>query len=165
MKPTNALSLTLLLVSCARPTQPSTVELAPVLPTPAQSTWDSVVAAVLHRVVVHGLPDFSALRTVVIQNDSGFVSSSSLPRIDSVGFVLLGSAQVQELANRLGRVNVLMVGRPWIGEDTARSGASNRWIRRPDGHSRVVSMSVCAYRLRRLEGAWQVDSTLGCLIT
>ena len=165
MKAISALTLSLLLTACARPTQPNAVALVPVVPTPAQSTWDSVVAAVLYRAVVYGLPDFVARRTVVIQNDSGFMSSSSLPRVDSLGFVILDSAQVQDLANRLGRVNVLMLGKPLIGEDTARSGASNRWIWRRDGQGRMTSMSVCAYRLRRLEGAWQVDSTLGCLIT
>jgi hypothetical protein len=111
-----------------------------------------------------GLPMFSAAKTVIIQNDSGFVSSSSLPRMDSVGFVLLDSTQIRELADHLGDVNVLRVWRPLIGADTALSGASSHWVWGQD-NQRMMAMSACAFRLRRLSGAWQVDSTIGCVIT
>ena len=156
--------LLLVLVTCATP-RPAPVALTPVSPTPARSTADSIVAAVLQWVVVHGLPDFQAARTVVIQDDSGYVSSSSLPRVDSIAFVLLNGSQIQPLADRLGRVNVLSVGRPVVADDTAQSGASNRWVLRRERIGRMASLSACTFRLRRVTAEWQVDSTLGCLIS
>ena len=159
------IALVLAVAACSRPGPQSPPELSPVLATTARNTSDSVVAAVLYRAVVQGLPDFSAGKTVVVQNDSGFVSSSSLPRVDSVHFLLFDSSQVQDLANRIGQVNVLKVWKPVIGVDTARSGASNHYVWRQDSIRRIESFSVCAYRLRRISGAWQIDSTLGCIIT
>ena len=141
------------------------VALTPLLPTPARSTADSVVAAVLKQVVVRGLPDFQAERTVVIQDDSGYLTSSSLPRVDSIVFVLLNSSRIQQLADQLGRVNVLSVGRPVIAGDTAQSGASNEWVLRREPVGRMASISACTFRLRRVATEWQVDSTLGCLIS
>jgi hypothetical protein len=155
----------LALGACTTPLRPTPVALTPVVPTPPQNTRDSVVAAVLHRAVVQGLPDFQAQRTVIIQNDSGVLSSSSLPWGDSVAFVLLDGAQVQNVANQLGHVNVLTVANPVISGDTARSGAGNRWVWRQERMGRMISASGCAFRLRRLAGVWQVDSTLGCLIS
>ena len=101
--------LMLLLAACTTAPHQTPAALVPAFPTPAQTTDDSVVAAVLHKVVVEGLPDWRPRRTVVIQSDSGFVSPSSLPRVDSVGFVLLGAAEIQQLANQLGSVNALSV--------------------------------------------------------
>jgi len=157
--------LMLLLAACTTAPHQTPAALVHVLPTPAQTTDDSVVAAVLHKVVVEGLPDWRPRRTVVIQSDSGFVSPSSLPRVDSVDFVLLRAAEIQQLANQLGSVNALSAGRPAIWGDTARSGASSRWVWRQERVGRSIGMSACTFRLRRLNGAWQVDSTLGCVIT
>jgi hypothetical protein len=155
----------LVLAACSRQPQPAATGTPPLLPTEARSTSDSVVAAVLHTVVVHGLPIFHAgKRTVVIRDDSGFVSSSSLPRIDSVAFTVLDSAGIQDLANRVGQLNVVRIWRPVIGSDTARSGAYNRYVwgqAVPDGQRQMI-ISVCSYRLRRISGVWQLDSILGC---
>ncbi len=137
----------------------------PVHPTPAVSVSDSVVAAVLDLVATRGLPDFRPRRTVFIQKDSGIVSSSSLPLLDSVEFVLLDSAEVQHLANRVGSVNVIRVGRPIIQDDTARTGANSRVVWRQERIGRMISMSACAFRARRSTRQWQIDSTLGCLIS
>jgi hypothetical protein len=157
-------ALLLALAACSQSTRGTSTVFRPVLPTTARSTRDSVVAAVIHEVVVHGLPIFHNERTVVIRNDSGLISSSSLPLGDPVEFVLLDSVGIQDLANRVGEVNVLRLWQPVIGEDTARSGASNGYVwRQADSHMRRYKIfSVCAYRLRRVREAWQVDSSLGC---
>jgi hypothetical protein len=159
------LRVLLVLAACSRQPQPAATGTPPLLPTEAHSTSDSVVAAVLHTVVVHGLPIFHAGRSVVIRDDSGFVSSSSLPRADSVEFTVLDSAGIQELANRVGRVNVLSIWRPVIGKDTARSGAYNRYVWGKTAPDRHQIISVCAYRLRRVGRAWQLDSILQCLVS
>ena len=134
-------------------------------PTPALSVSDSVVAAVLYIVATRGLPDFRPMRTVYVRKDSGIVSSSSLPSLDSVQFVLLDSAEVQQLANRVGYVNVIRLERPTVYSDTAHAGASNRYVWRQERIGRDISTSGCTFRARRIAQQWQIDSTLGCLIS
>ena len=153
------------IAACTQPRPPSLTEPTPVQPTPARTTSDSIVASVLNRVAVHGLPDFRPRRTVVIQDDSGLVSSSSLPSLDSVEFLLLDSAGVHQLAHKLGNVNAISVSRPIISNDTARSGAASRVVWRRESIGRLVSMSACAYRLRRASGHWVIDSAFVCIIS
>ena len=140
---------------------------APTLPTPALTASDSVVAAVLYVVATRGLPDFTPTHTVYVRNDSEVVSSSSLPSLDSVQFVLLDSAEVQELANKTGYVNVIRVSRPVIYNDYAHAGARSRYVW---GQERIewrgdISTSGCMFRARRVVDRWQIDSTLGCRIS
>jgi hypothetical protein len=119
----------------------------------------------LYQVATRGLPDFQPKPTVYVRTDSGIVSSASLPALDSVAFVLLDSAAAQQLANKLGSVNVIGVERPMIQDDTARMAATSRYVLRQSRIGGMVSMSACAFRARRTDGKWQVDSTLGCIIT
>jgi hypothetical protein len=163
------LLLLLTLMSCTGSDQRS-VQLPTLHPTPARSTRDSVIATVLRQVVLRGLPIYQAARPIVIRDDSGVISSSSLPRMDSIDFVVLDSARIQELANEKGQLNVLRVWTPVIGGDTARSGASNRFVWRrgptPPQAVRHQIVSACTYRLRRADGAWQViDSVLSCVVS
>ena len=138
---------------------------APVQPTPSQSVSDSVVAAVLRLIAQRGLPDHRPRSIIYAQTDSDIVSSSSLPVLDSVQFVLLDSVEVQRLANRVGSVNVIRVSRPLVHDDTAQAGADSRVVWRRERIGRMISMSACAFRLRRMNAGWQVDSTLGCIIS
>jgi hypothetical protein len=138
-----------------------------VQPTTPQSVSDSVVAAVLYYVATRGLPDFHpiGIRTVVVQKDSDIVSAASIPSIDSVGFALLDSSEVQQLANRIGRVNVIGVGRPMVHDDTAHAGATSHVVWRPERIGRIGGLSACMFRVRRTNARWQVDSTLMCIIS
>jgi hypothetical protein len=161
------LSLLLMMWTCGRTPHAPSLTLAPVQPLAARTTWDSVVAVVLQHAVVHGLPDFRPRRRVLIQGDSAFISLSSLPRMDSIEFVLLDRAQVQQAANELGDLNVLTVARFHLGGDTAKVSAVSHWVwqQRPGRLGMSSSVSACEYRLRRLDAAWQIDSTIGCVIS
>src|SRR5512143_1384185 len=162
-------SLAMILVTwtCGRAPHTAHLTLAPVQPLPPRSSWDSVLAVVLQHVVTHGLPDYRPQRQILIQSDSAFISQSALPQIDSIDFVLLDNVQVQRAANELGDLNVLTVARFNLGGDTAMVSAVSRWVwqQRPGRLGPMASMSACEFRLRRLGGAWQVDSTIGCSIT
>ena len=162
-------SLALLLVTwtCGRSPHTAPLTLAPAQPLPPRSSWDSVVAVVLQHAVTHGLPDYRPQRQILIQSDSAFISPSALPRIDSIDFVLLDNGQVQRAADELGDLDVLTVARFNLGGDTAMASAVSRrvWQQRPGRLGMMGSMSACEFRLRRLGGAWQVDSTIGCVIT
>ena len=161
-------SLLLIVLACTQQPQARFGQPTPVQPTSPQSVSDSIVAAVLYHVVTHGLPDFhpiGGLRTIVVRNDSDIVSSASIPSVDSVGFVLLDSIDVQRLANRIGHVNVIGVGRPIVQDDTAHAGATSHVVWRPERLGRMVSMSACMFRVRRTNARWQVDSTLMCIIS
>src|SRR6266576_1349488 len=153
------------LAACTQSTQARIAGPRPVQPTPAKSVSDSVVAAVLVEIATRGLPDYNPRRTVFLQRDSDIVTSASLPLLDSVEFVLLDSAGVQQLANRIGNVNVVTVGRPVIHDDTARTWAASRVVWRQERMGRMISTSSCAVRARRANAQWQIDSTLGCLIS
>ncbi len=159
--------LLVLVFACSQAPHAPPLTLTPAKPLAPRTTSDSIVAAVLHKAVVNGLPNFRPRRRVVIRTDSGFVSAFSLPPLDSVEFVLLDSAQTQQLADQSGDLNVLIVPRPAIWGDTAKASVMNRWVwqQRRDQVGIMVSTSACQWRLRRLSGAWQIDSTLGCLIT
>ena len=161
------LALVLVTWACGRAPHMAPLALAPVQPLPPRSSWDSVVAVVLQHAVTHGLPDYRPQRKVLIQGDSAFISPSALPQIDSIDFVLLDKVQVQQAANELGHLNVLTVARFNLGDDTAMVSAVSRWVwqQRPGRLGMMASMSACEFRLRRLGGAWQVDSTIGCSIT
>ncbi len=153
------------LAACTQSTQARIEGPRPVQPTPAQSVSDSVVAAVLFEIATRGLPDFKPRQTVFVQRNADIVSSASLPVLDSVEFVLLDSAGVQHLANQIGSVNVVRVERPIVYDDTAHAGASNRVVWRQERIGRMISTSGCSFRARRTNAHWQVDSTLGCLIS
>jgi len=153
------------LAACVQPPQARISGPRPVQPTPAQNVSDSIVAAVLYDVATGGLLDYNPRRTVFLQRDSDIVTSASLPLLDSVEFVLLDSAGVQQLANRIGNVNVVTVGRPVISDDTARTWAASRVVWRQERIGRMISTSSCAVRARRANARWQIDSTLGCLIS
>ncbi len=156
----------LAILSCARPGSGPDPRLTIVEPKPARDAQDSVVSAVLSKVVAHSA-DARYRHTVVIRDDSGVVSGSSLPRLDSIDFVILDSADAQQLADKRGDVNVLTVARPAIREDAARSGFTSRRIlqRRPGRGGAMLGLTACAFSLRRSDGRWQVDSTLGCITT
>ena len=162
-----SLSLVLVMWTCSRTPHTASLTLALVQPLPPRSSWDSVVAVVLQHAVTHGLPDYRPQRRTLIQSDSAFISPSALPRIDSIEFVLLDNVHVQLAANALGDLNVLTVARFNLGGDTAMVSAVSRWVwqQRPGRLGMMASMSACEFRLRRLGGAWQVDSTIGCAIT
>jgi len=135
-------------------------------PTPARGVVDSVVSAVLSKVVAHSVTSHSR-HAVFIQDDSGLVSAASLPRLDSIDFVIVDSAGAQQLANERGDFTVLTVARPSVAGDTARSGFTSRGVMQQK-RNRVgvmVDLTACAFRLRRENGRWQVDSTLGCVMT
>ena len=149
-------------IICASCGPGTSVNLLPVLPVPARTTSDSIVAAVIRKAEVDGRPVLSR-RTVFVRDDSGIVSASSLPTADSIDFVVLDSVEVRQAANRLGELYVLTVGRPLIAGDTARSGFHIRSVRRPEGVGRLADVYACAYRLRRIERRWQIDSVYGCL--
>ena len=162
-----SLALVLAMWTCSRAPHTPPLTLAPVQPLPPRSSWDSVVAVVLQHAVTHGLPDYRPQRRILIQSDSAFISPSALPRIDSIDFVLLDNGQAQQAANELGDLNVLTVARFTLGGDTAVVSAVSRWVwqQRTNRLGMMASMSACEFRLRRLGGAWQVDSTIGCAIT
>jgi hypothetical protein len=81
--------------------------------------------------------------------------------------VLLDSVHMQQAANQIGDLNVLTVVRFHIAGDTAMvSAVSHRvWQQRRGRGVMMGSMSACEYRLRRSNAMWQVDSTVGCVIT
>ena len=143
------------------------LSLTSTVPLPPRTTNDSVISTVLERVALSGLPDWHPRRQIIIQNDSGVVSAFSLPQLDSVTFVVLTGAQIQQAANHDGHLNVLTVTRPTVNADTATASATSHWVwqQRPDRIGMMGSMSACGWRLRRLNGAWQIDSAFLCLIT
>ncbi len=162
--------LLIMILGCAQQTRSHISSSRPVQPTPAQNVSDSIVAAVLYSVATRGLPDFRPTHTLFVKKDSDIVSSAALPSLDSVEFVLLDSAGVQQLANQIGSVNVIRVSRPTVQGDTAHAGANSRVVWRLEragrlSRARFISMSACAFRLRRANRQWQVDSTLGCIIS
>ena len=160
--------------ACAQRARSNITAPPPIQPTPPRNVSDSIVAAVVFSVATHGLPDFPPSHTVFVQRDSDIVSSAALPLLDSVEFILLDSAGVQQLANQLGSVNVIRVSRPIVQDDTAHAGAKSRVVWRqeriPGNRARgrtasFISMSACFFRMRRTKRQWQVDSTLGCIIS
>ena len=101
----------------------------------------------------------------MIVADSAFISSGALPHMDSVEFVLLDSTEAQQVADEVGRISVMSIGRPSLAGDTARSGFTTRSVVRREKIGRMADWLSCAYRLRRIEGVWQIDSALGCVVT
>jgi len=165
--------LLIIILGCAQQARSNTSSSPAVQPTPAHNVSDSIVAAVLYSVATRGLPDFRPTDTLFVKKDSDIISSAALPSLNSIQFVLLDSAGVQQLANEIGSVNVIRVSRPTVQDDTAHAGANSRvvWRLERTGRlsrgrfSRFISMSACAFRLRRTNRQWQVDSTLGCIIS
>jgi len=165
----------IVIVACAQQGQSNVSAPPPLLPTPARNVSDSIVAAVLYSVATRGLPDFRPAHSVVVLKDSDIVSSAVLPSLDSVDFVLLDSAGVQGLANNIGSVNVIRLSRPMVVDDTeAHAGAQSRVVWRQERSrgtrsrgrtAALISTSSCFFRIRRTNRQWQVDSTLGCVIS
>jgi hypothetical protein len=161
------LAALLLLGACSQAHHSAPISLSPVQPMPPRSRWDSIVAVVLEYSVSRGLPHSWAERPLIVQVDSAFISSSSLPQSRSVSFVLLDSLGAQRVANQFGDFDALTVARFHMDGDTALASAVSRRVyrRRPERDGVMITSAACEFRLRRLAGAWQVDSVLGCAIT
>ncbi len=140
--------------------------LATIQPTEARTVSDSIVAMVLLGAVTPGgLRGLQTDQPVIVQMDSAFLSSSALPRTDSVQFAFVDSTQAEQLANERGRLTVVSIARPIISGDTARSAYTARTIRGREKVGGMAEWLTCFYRFRRIDGAWHVDSALGCVVT
>jgi len=162
--------LTLILVivtACAHARHRAPTSLSSVAPTPPHTTWDSVIAVSLEYAVSRGIPEHWWSGLLIVQADSAFMSSSSLPHSSRVTFALLDSARVQQVANRFGDYDVLMVIRSHLESDTAVATIASRRVyqRRNDRFGQMNVASACELHLRRLEAGWQVDSVFICMIT
>ena len=157
----------MILGACSQAHHTAPISLSPVQPMPPRSRWDSVVAVVLEYSISRGLPHSWTERPLIVQADSAYMSPSSLPQSSSVRFVLLDSVGAQRAADRFGDFDALMVARFRMEGDTALASAVSRRIyqRRPERVGVMMAASACEFRLRRFEGAWRVDSVLGCVIT
>src|SRR5205809_3758198 len=97
------LIITLAFLGCARslpPLRQGLARLNPARPQPPLSTIDSLLSLALEQAVIHGVADFPPHSREVIIRNSPFASAHVLPRMDSVTFYIVDSAQIQTLADR-----------------------------------------------------------------
>src|SRR2546422_7509231 len=97
------LIVTLVFLGCARslpPLRQGLARLTPARPQPPLSAIDSLLSLALEQAVIHGVADFPPHSREVIIRNSPFASAHVLPRMDSVTFYIVDSAQIQTLADR-----------------------------------------------------------------
>jgi len=136
---------------------------SPELPLTAQ---DTIVALVIREAVLRGIPDFPPQRQVVVQRVPEVVSSRALPRIDSVSFFLLDTAQMTKMAAQVGDFGYLRPHAPRIYGDTAVVSLATELALKPRPHRMLLLGGAgCRWRAVRRSGAWVVDTVLGCLIS
>lgn len=153
--------------ACSAP-QPHMVRLTPTQPSPPRTTADSVLTVALRGVVEHGLPDFGPRKQVIIVAKDGYPTSSGLPIIDSISFVVVDSARSQQIDDTTGDLNVIWANPPAILGDSAVVDLGNYRVvqRRPRRTGLTGSFSTCSWHLHRRASAWQLDSVPGlCLVS
>ncbi len=162
----------MLALGSARPLhalQNADVQLTPTLPEPPSSATDSIISLALEQAVVHGMPpDLSRTRPrVLIIRDDAPVSARALPRIDSVAFSILDSAQIQALADRHESMDYLVVSGASIHGDSGTVGIGDHVAQRPHsgrGTRQFSTRRVCYWILRRHEGVWRIEREGGCVV-
>ena len=165
------LIVTLVFLGCARslpPLRQGLARLTPARPQPPLSAIDSLLSLALEQAVIHGVADFPPHSREVIIRNSPFASAHVLPRMDSVTFYIVDSAQIQTLADRYGNVSYLLLGTTTIEADSATAAIGNTFaLRRSPGRGPGVLMAGggCYWILRRHDGTWQIERLGGCLIS
>ena len=165
------LIITLAFLGCARslpPLRQGLARLNPARPQPPLSTIDSLLSLALEQAVIHGVADFPPHSREIIIRNSPFASAHVLPRMDSVTFYIVDSAQIQTLADRYGDVSYLLLGTTTTEADSATAAIGNTFaLRRSPGRGPVVLMAGggCYWILRRHDGRWQIERLGGCLIS
>src|SRR2546430_17013991 len=135
---------------------------------PPRSTLFPYTTLFRSQAVIHGVADFPPHSREIIIRNSPFASAHVLPRMDSVTFYIVDSAQIQTLPDRYGNVSYLLLGTTTIEADSAPAAIGNTFaLRRCPGRGPGVLMAAggCYWILRRHDGRWQIERLGGCLIS
>ncbi len=162
-----SISLVLLSSACAATvTFTEAVGRLPVTrPELALTARDTIIALAIREAVLSGIPGFLPQRQVVVQRVPDIVSSHALPRIDSVAFFVLDTAQLTNVAVQGGNFAYLRPYPPRIsGESAVVSLASKLALKAMPRGTHFLDGGSCSWRAVRQSGTWVVDTVLGCII-
>jgi hypothetical protein len=171
------MSRTVLIISlaffgCSRSLPPLLEGLASLTPTRPQlplSAADSVLSLALEQALLHGIPDFAPRPRAAVIQSGGLASAHVLPRLNSVTFYILDSAQIQTLVDPDGDMPYLLVGHVTMEGDSATASIRCRFaLRRAPGRDAGgigIGGGGCFWILRRHDGHWQIGRLGGCLVS
>ena len=156
--------IALLSSACTETLSQALARLPRTQPDPPITTEDSATAAALREALASG---YVRGPRIIVANGNGKVRSASLPKVDSVTFLLLTPEHIQALADEYGDLGYTQVLPPIVTDSEVRVSlvAADAFSRPQHPYGVIFGGSVCELRLARREGQWRIHRPGVCLVS